>query len=76
MAVHASTHLRDTHGAPSQACGQCLSFAPLQNMAGGGATVILPATVSHDHVLAASATSVAPRGTHAYFQSRAPPASC
>ena len=75
MAVHANSHLRDTHGAPSQACGQCLSFAPLQNMAGGGATVIVPATLSHDHVLATRATSVAMHGTRASFQARAPPAS-
>ena len=40
MAVHASTHLKaEPHGAPTQLCGQCASFAPLQNMAGGGATV-------------------------------------
>jgi hypothetical protein len=75
MALHASSHLHDTHGAPSQACGQCLSFAPLQNMAGGGATVILPASISHDYVLAAQATSVAPRGSRASFRPRAPPAS-
>jgi hypothetical protein len=75
MAVHASTHLRDSHGAPAQACGQCASFAPLQNMAGGGATVILPATVCHDHVVAIQAISLAPRGTAASFRSRAPPAS-
>ncbi|HEX5162049.1 MAG TPA: hypothetical protein VFV88_10015 [Steroidobacteraceae bacterium] len=76
MAVHASTHLKaEPHGAPTQLCGHCLSFAPLQNVVGGGATVLLPAVVSHDHVLVAEATSFAPRGTGASFQSRGPPAS-
>lgn len=75
MAVHASSHLRDTHGAPTPACAQCASFAPLQNMAGGSATIILPATVCHNHVVAIQAISLAPRGTAASFRSRAPPAS-
>ena len=76
MAVHASTHLKaEAHGAPAQVCGQCASFAPLQNMAGGGAIAILPAVVSHDHAVAIEATSVAPRGTAASFRSRAPPVS-
>lgn len=76
MAVHASTHLKaEPHGAPAQVCGQCASFAPLQNMVGGGALVILPVVVSHDHVVATEATSVAPRGTRASFRSRAPPVS-
>jgi hypothetical protein len=76
MAVHASTHLKaEPHGTPAQVCGQCASFAPLQNMVGGGATTILPLPVSHDHVIAAEATSVAPRGACASFRSRAPPAS-
>jgi hypothetical protein len=76
MAVHASTHLKtEPHGAPAQLCGQCASFAPLQNMAGGGATVILPVAVSHDHAVAAESISVEPRGTRASFRSRAPPIS-
>jgi hypothetical protein len=74
MAVHASTHLKaEPHGTPTQVCGQCASFAPLQNMAGGGATVILPVTFVHDHVTAGDSTSVAPQGTSASFRSRAPP---
>ena len=77
MAVHASSHLKaEPHGAPAQVCGQCASFAPLQNMVGGGAIVILPVAVTHDHAVAAAATSVAPRGTPASFRSRAPPVSC
>jgi hypothetical protein len=76
MAVHASTHLKaDSHGAPTQLCGHCLSFAPLQNMVGGGTLVVLPVAVSHDHVIAAKATSFAPCGRCASFRSRAPPAS-
>ena len=39
MAVHASMHLKaEPHGAPAQVCGQCASFAPLQNMVGGQQT--------------------------------------
>ncbi len=76
MAVHASTHLKaEPHGAPTQLCGQCASFAPLQNMAGGGATVILPIAVFHDHAVVTESISVEPRGTGASFRSRAPPAS-
>jgi hypothetical protein len=77
MAVHASSHLKaEPHGAPAQVCGQCASFAPLQNIVGGGAIVILPVAVSHDHAVASEATSTAPRGTVAAFRSRAPPISC
>ncbi len=75
MAVHASTHLEDSHGTPTQLCGQCLSFAPLQNMAGGGATAIVPVTVTHDHALDAESTAIASRGSCASFHSRAPPIS-
>jgi hypothetical protein len=74
MAVHASTHLKaDSHGTPTQVCGQCASFAPLQNMVGGSAPIIATVVVSHDHVTAAEATSLASRGTCASFRSRAPP---
>ena len=77
MAVHASSHLKaEPHGAPAQVCGQCASFAPLQNMVGGGVIVILPVVVSHDHALVTEATSLAPRGTAASFLSRGPPVSC
>ena len=77
MAVHASSHLKaEPHGALTQVCGQCASFAPLQNMVGGGAIVILPVAVTHDHAVAIEATSVASSGTSASFRSRAPPASC
>jgi hypothetical protein len=75
MVVHASTHLKDTHGTPTQLCGHCLSFAPLQNMVGGGATVVLPVTVTHHHALAAESTTLASCGNCASFRSRAPPIS-
>ena len=76
MAVHASTHLKaEPHGTPAQVCGQCASFAPLQNMVGGGAIVILPVAVSHDPAVATAATSVPAFGTSASFRSRAPPIS-
>ena len=64
MVVHASTHLKaDPHAAPSQLCGQCLSSAPLQNMVGGGAIVILAVNVSHDQATEAAVAPVraAPR---------------
>ena len=75
MAVHASSHLKDTHGTPTQLCGHCLSFAPLQNMAGGGATIILPVTVVHDHAVDSSAVAFAPPVEFSAFRSRAPPSS-
>ena len=76
MAVHASTHLKaEPHGAPAQVCGQCASFAPLQNMVGGGASIILPIAVFHVHAIVTESNSVAPRGTPASFRSRAPPVS-
>lgn len=76
MAAHASTHLKaEPHGTSTQVCGHCLSFAPLQNMVGGGSTVIIPVTITHDHVLAIESTSIAPCGTRASFRSRAPPIS-
>lgn len=76
MAVHASTHLKtDPHPAQSQLCGQCLSFAPLQNMVGGGSVVILPVSVPRDRAVDAATRSVAPRHPFSAFRSRAPPVS-
>jgi hypothetical protein len=75
MAVHAKSHLADTHGAPTQVCGQCASFAPLQNMVGGAAATVLPVAVIHDHGIAHQAASVTPYGACASFRSRAPPIS-
>ena len=77
MAVHASSHLKaEPHGAPAQVCGQCASFAPLQNMVGGGAIVILPVAVTHHRAVSVDTTSVASSGTAASFRPRAPPVSC
>ena len=76
MAVHASTHYKaDPHGAPAQLCGHCLSFAPLQNMVGGGASVILPAPVSHAHCVVVDAVPLAAQLPFTAFRSRAPPRS-
>ena len=76
MAVHASTHLKaEPHPAQSQLCGQCLSFAPLQNMVGGGSAVILTVNVSHDRAVDTVAEYFAPRQAFSAFRSRAPPLS-
>jgi hypothetical protein len=77
MVVHASTHLKgEPHGAPTQLCGECLSSAPLQNMAGGGAIVIASIAVQLDFAIDTTVTADAPRGAFAYFRSRAPPQPC
>jgi len=76
MAVHASKHLRaDPHAVPtqSQLCGECLSFAPLQNIVGGAPTVVLTVNVSPDRVLESDAVTFAPRRAFSAFRSRAPP---
>ena len=76
MVAHASTHLkRDTHPAPTQLCGECLSFAPLQSMAGGGAVVVLPVDVRHDHAIPRELVSFVPQRAFTGFRSRAPPIS-
>jgi len=76
MVAHASTHLkRDPHSTPTQLCGECLSFAPLQNMAGGGAVVVLPVAVQHDHAVPTDLVSLAPRRAFSALRSRAPPGS-
>ena len=54
MVVHASSHLKaDPHATPTQQqlCGECASFAPMQNMVGGAPTVVLAVHVSHDRAL-------------------------
>jgi hypothetical protein len=77
MAVHASSHLKadSGHGVPAQnqLCGECLSFAPLQNMVGAAPTVILPVKISHDRVLDGIAVACAPQRAFNAFRSRAPP---
>jgi hypothetical protein len=76
MVVHASTHLKSNpHATPSQAqlCGECLSFAPLQNIVGGGAAVVLTVQVSHDRALDCAAFVSVPHRAFSAFRSRAPP---
>jgi len=73
VVLHLSSHLKaDTHSA--QLCGTCLSSAPLQNMVGGGTSVIADADVAH----VSSSNSEKPRTleqrSFTGFRSRAPPA--
>jgi len=78
MAVHASTHLKvDPHAAPtaSQLCGECLSFAPLQSMVGGGSTAILFIADTPDRAVESGVPAFAPRRALAAYRSRAPPRS-
>ena len=78
LTVHASTHLKaDPHAAPTktQLCGECLSFAPLQNVVGSAPVVVLaikPPALRIDEVEAVA--TVPPRAFDA-FRSRAPPIS-
>jgi hypothetical protein len=76
MQVHAATHLNsDPHGAASgQLCGECASFAPLQNMAGGAAATIIILRVTHERVQDLGRIADVPARFFNAFQSRAPPA--
>ena len=75
MVVHASTHLKSDPHAPTQQqlCGECLSFAPLQNMVGDAPTVVLAVSVVHDHVPGCGTVSHSPHRAFTAFRSRAPP---
>ena len=75
MVVHASTHLKaDPHGTPSQQlCGQCASFAPMQNMVGGTPSMVLAIRVPHHHALDTIAVVSVPHRAFSAFRSRAPP---
>jgi hypothetical protein len=76
MVVHANSHLRtDPHAAPTQAqlCGQCASFAPMQNMLGNAPVVLFAVHISHDRATDASAIASAPAAAFTAFRSRAPP---
>jgi len=75
MVVHASTHLKPEQHATAQLCGQCLSSGSLQNMVGGGASVIPAADLTPDHAIEASVVADSPRRAFAAFRSRAPPQS-
>jgi hypothetical protein len=76
MVVHASTHLnQNPHATPTQAqlCGECLSFAPVQNMVGGAPTVVLAVQVAHERALDCAAIVSVPHRAFSAFRSRAPP---
>ena len=76
LVVHASTHLKQNpHAAPtqSQLCGECLSFAPIQNMVGGAPTVLLAVHVSHERAVDCAAVVSVPHRAFTAFRSRAPP---
>ena len=76
MVVHASSHLKaDPHATPTpgQLCGECASFAPVQNMVGGTPHLVLAVQVSHDRALDSVAVVSAPHGAFSAFRSRAPP---
>ena len=76
MVVHASTHLKSNpHATPTQQqlCGQCASFAPMQNMVGGAPSVLLAVHVSHDRALDSQAIVSVPHRAFSAFRSRAPP---
>ena len=78
MVVHASTHLNaDPHATPTQQqlCGECLSFASMQNMVGGSPTVILAVHVSPDRAVDSVAIVSVPHRAFSAFRSRAPPIS-
>ena len=78
MVVHASTHLRaDPHDAPTQGqlCGECLSFAPMQNMVGSAPAVVLAVKVPHHRVADSGPIVSAAHRPFSAFRSRAPPVS-
>lgn len=78
MVVHASSHLNsDPHATPtpSQLCGECASFAPMQNMVGGASTVVLAVHVPHDPALDDAVVPSVPHRAFSAFRSRAPPVS-
>ena len=78
MVVHASTHLNsDPHATPTQQqlCGECLSFASMQNMVGGAPIVVVAVHVSPDRALESVAFVSVPHRAFSAFRSRAPPVS-
>jgi hypothetical protein len=76
LVVHASGHLKaDPHAAPSTAqyCGECLSFAPLASMVGGGSTTVILLSQAPGRGVNVVATPFVPRRAFAAYRSRAPP---
>jgi hypothetical protein len=77
MLAHASTHLRaDPHATPTQAqlCGECLSFAPLNNLVGGAPAVVVVLKPAIDHIHEVETAAALPPRAFDAFRSRAPPA--
>ena len=73
VVLHASTHFKaDSH--PAQLCAQCLSSAPLQSMAGGGATIVANVQVAHVSPCERQSHEAVPQRGFTGFRSRAPPA--
>jgi hypothetical protein len=78
MVVHASSHFdSDPHTtpSPSQLCGECASFTPMQNMVGGASMVVFAVHVSHDPALDHAVVASVPHCAFSAFRSRAPPVS-
>ena len=76
MVVHASTHLKaDRHAAPTQnqLCGECVSFASMQNAVGGTPAVVFAVAVIPDAAPESDAVSQIPHRAFSAFRSRAPP---
>jgi hypothetical protein len=70
--LHFSTHLKaDSHAA--QVCAKCLSTSPLQNMVGGGASVIADADVVHANACVRETPETRPQREFTGFSARAPP---
>ena len=78
LTAHASTHLRaDPHGVPTKAqlCGECLSFAPLQNVVGSAPTIVLAIKPPALRIYEIDAVAAVPPRAFDAFRSRAPPIS-
>ena len=78
LTVHASTHLKsDPHAAPTKAqlCGECLSFAPLQNVVGSAPLVVLAIKPHALRIHEVEAVALVPPRAFDAFRSRAPPVS-
>ena len=72
--AHAYSHLANgPPSLPTQTCGECLSFAPLQSLAGGSPEPILIEHRAADGVISPVSFAVACVSRPSPFQSRAPP---
>ncbi|MGH8249783.1 MAG: hypothetical protein ACREVI_03635 [Steroidobacteraceae bacterium] len=74
--AHAYSHLSgDSQGLPetTQLCRACLSFAPLQGVVGGSATVSISHACMAETFVRLDASPVPRSPAHPAFRSRAPP---